>query len=69
MIIFQSLRDVMIDSVLDLNLSREERVALLCSMYGVPFHYLPEELKNPFRSAAQKYFGKYKSLEKFYERG
>jgi len=70
MIIFQSLEDILIDSILDLDkLSSIQRRALLYSMYGVPFHMFNEELKTAFRTAIIHYLNSHKSLQRYYERG
>lgn len=68
--IFQSLHDIIIDSIEDVeNLTEEERTALLCSSFGVPFHMLPPPIKNAFRSGAKKYFDRFWHLREYYERG
>lgn len=69
MIIFQSLHDIMVDSILDIDLSDKERKALLCSMYGVPFHYIPDDLKPAFKTGVVKFLNKHQAMKKFYERG
>lgn len=70
MLIFQSLKDVILDSILDLNeLSLLERYVLIASVYGVPFTYFTKDQQTAFRTGVKKWLGRYKSLAKFYERG
>lgn len=70
MIIFQSLFDVFLDSILDLDtLTGQEREALICSLGGVPFRFMPETHKEAFRSGMKKWLLHHKSLTNFYERG
>jgi len=68
--IFQSISDIFLDSILDMDeLSDLERQSLIISCYGVPFNLLSKNLKDVFRSAIVKYVTHHQSLYKFYERG
>lgn len=70
MLVFNSLHDVMLDAILDLDdLTDIERTSLISSISGVAFQFFTPDLKAAFRTAVLKFLNKHHTIKTFYERG
>lgn len=70
MLIFNSVHDVLMDMVLDLDgISEAERSSLIASISGVPFHVFTPEEKSAFRSGIEVFLNKHFTIKPFYQRG
>lgn len=72
MLVFESLYDIFLDSILDMQeLTEDERASLIASVSGVSFHLMNQSQKDSFKIGVQKYANRFfnSRLRQIYERG